>query len=305
MDEISVKGNKYLKAKVLARELGYTNDYIGQLCRGGKVDAQLVGRTWYVDPDSIRGHKSTRYRSTKATSKKEIQSEVLRKMQEEEIHTKPNFYTPHKVKSFAKQFTYHADQSELVPVTSKERHQKPVVLPVELADARKLAVDNETAKQYHFIAPEREETKFFGTLRVTDFLTEVRVEALDDQAHSVPVKGKLAAVVEEKLANIKGLKIETAPDAFKVKASGPLRKPQPDFSHLVSVTQIPVVGDEDEVVSLPIIYRVVTVVAFVIALVIATATVGLQASVTATNEQSGVEYVFTVENLSALIFELE
>jgi len=306
MDEISVKGKIYVKAKVLARELGYTNDYIGQLCRGGKVDAELVGRTWYVDPDSVRGHKSTRYRSSKATTKKSIQSEVLRQLREEQVHTKQHFYTPHKIKSFAKEVTYHADESELVPVTSKERHAKPVVLPIELADARKLAIEAETGKKYHFAAPEREETKFFGTLRVTDFLTELPIEGIDDRAHSVPVKGKLKTVVAEKSINSTGHTIKTSEHIFKQRQPGPLMKPKPEFGHVSSLSaQVPITGEEEEVISLPITYRLVMVAAFAIALMIATATVALEASVTATNVHTEVEYAFTIENVSALIFELK
>ncbi len=304
MDEISVKGKQYVKAKVLARELGYTNDYIGQLCRAGKVDAELVGRTWYVDPDSVRGHKSTRYRSTKATTKKGVQAEVLRTLQEV-VHIKPNFYTPHHTKSFAKQFTYETDETELVPTASKERHAKKTVLPVELADARKLNVAVENQKQYHFAAPEREETKFFGTLRVTDFLTELSVEGVDDHAHTVPVKGKVSAVVAEKTPILKGHKPEHAADTFKLKQPGPLMKPKPEFGKSQAPALVAVTGDEEEVVSLPIMYRVAVVAAFIIALVVATASVGLEASVTAQNEGTDIEYVFTVKNLSALLFELK
>ena len=76
MDVLTVGEKSYVKASVLARELGYTADYIGQLCRGKKVDAKLVGRSWYVEKDSIQSHKSTRYRSTGVKTHQAIEAHV-------------------------------------------------------------------------------------------------------------------------------------------------------------------------------------------------------------------------------------
>ena len=42
MKELAIDGKKYVKASAIAKDLGYTSDYVGQLCRGGKIDAQLV-----------------------------------------------------------------------------------------------------------------------------------------------------------------------------------------------------------------------------------------------------------------------
>lgn len=72
MEVLEFKGKTYVKAATAARELGYTADYVGQLCRGDKIDAQLVGRSWYVDEESLRAHKSSRYRSTKEKSKQAL-----------------------------------------------------------------------------------------------------------------------------------------------------------------------------------------------------------------------------------------
>ena len=77
MEVLTVNGKNYVKASAAARDLGYTADYVGQLCRSGKVDAILVGRSWYVCKDSIKGHKSTRYRSTQTKSKESIQKVLV------------------------------------------------------------------------------------------------------------------------------------------------------------------------------------------------------------------------------------
>ncbi len=65
MDTVTSNDIVYVKASVLAKRYHYTTDYIGQLCRQLKVDAQLVGRAWYVNEDSLLVHKGDRYSSVR------------------------------------------------------------------------------------------------------------------------------------------------------------------------------------------------------------------------------------------------
>ncbi len=53
MDELQISGKRFISSRRIARENGYTSDYIGQLIRGGKVVGQKVGRAWYVDAISF------------------------------------------------------------------------------------------------------------------------------------------------------------------------------------------------------------------------------------------------------------
>ncbi len=53
MDELQISGKRFISSRRLAREHGYTADYLGQLIRGGKVLGQKVGRAWYVDAVSF------------------------------------------------------------------------------------------------------------------------------------------------------------------------------------------------------------------------------------------------------------
>ena len=53
MDELQISGKRYISSRRIARENGYTADYIGQLIRGGKLAGQKVGRAWYVDASSF------------------------------------------------------------------------------------------------------------------------------------------------------------------------------------------------------------------------------------------------------------
>jgi hypothetical protein len=53
MDELTIAGKRYISARRAAREHRYHSDYIGQLVRANKVLGQKVGRSWYVEEESL------------------------------------------------------------------------------------------------------------------------------------------------------------------------------------------------------------------------------------------------------------
>lgn len=57
MDEILIGEKKYISSKQAAKLTGYAKDYVGQLCREGRVPARLVGRSWYVLESAIHDHR--------------------------------------------------------------------------------------------------------------------------------------------------------------------------------------------------------------------------------------------------------
>lgn len=57
MDEILIEDKRYVSSKRAAKVTGYAKDYIGQLCREGRVPARLVGRSWYVLEAAIHDHR--------------------------------------------------------------------------------------------------------------------------------------------------------------------------------------------------------------------------------------------------------
>ena len=57
MDEITIGEKVYISSKRAAKITGYAKDYVGQLCREGRVEARLVGRNWYVLESAIREHR--------------------------------------------------------------------------------------------------------------------------------------------------------------------------------------------------------------------------------------------------------
>lgn len=70
MDEIFVEDKKYISSKRAAKITGYAKDYVGQLCREGRVPARFVGRSWYVLETAIQDHRfgNTEPEPTKATT---------------------------------------------------------------------------------------------------------------------------------------------------------------------------------------------------------------------------------------------
>ena len=54
---LTFDNKKFISAKQAAHLAGYTSDYVGQLCRGGKIEARMVGRSWFVSEQSILDHK--------------------------------------------------------------------------------------------------------------------------------------------------------------------------------------------------------------------------------------------------------
>jgi len=55
--DLFLDGKMFISSERAAKFGGYTKDYIGQLCRGGKLEARMVGRSWYVSIDSLVEHK--------------------------------------------------------------------------------------------------------------------------------------------------------------------------------------------------------------------------------------------------------
>ncbi len=55
--ELYFNGKKYISAKRGSEISGYNSDYIGQLCRSGKLECRQVGRGWFVSEDSIIEHQ--------------------------------------------------------------------------------------------------------------------------------------------------------------------------------------------------------------------------------------------------------
>ncbi len=146
MEVISIDGVDYEKVTTLAKRFKYTTDYIGQLCRAGKVQAKLIGRTWYVHEPSLQNHKKVRYKKTSPDDKNSFESNkikisrldvppVLAKTTAKVIETKVEQSKNFERHVAWKPVRYEEDDSALLPELSGARIKEPVSLPVDLADA--------------------------------------------------------------------------------------------------------------------------------------------------------------------------
>lgn len=53
MKEVKLDGKTYIRTAAAAKQFTYSQDYLGQLAREGRIAARRVGRTWFVNPESI------------------------------------------------------------------------------------------------------------------------------------------------------------------------------------------------------------------------------------------------------------
>lgn len=52
------QGKKYISSKRASKVSDYSSDYIGQLCRAGKLDGKMFGHTWFITEESLIAHQA-------------------------------------------------------------------------------------------------------------------------------------------------------------------------------------------------------------------------------------------------------
>ncbi len=57
-DSVTLEGKEYVLSKKAAELSGYAQDYIGQLARGGFIEAKRIGGLWYVSMQSLQSYKT-------------------------------------------------------------------------------------------------------------------------------------------------------------------------------------------------------------------------------------------------------
>jgi len=56
--DLFLDDKKFISVRRASKETGYSQDYIGQLCRQNKIPAKLIGRAWFVDFESLKTYKT-------------------------------------------------------------------------------------------------------------------------------------------------------------------------------------------------------------------------------------------------------
>lgn len=193
MNTIAFDGVEYIKASVAAKDFGYTSDYIGQLCRAKKIDARLVGRTWFVSSDSIVAHKRNKH-AKKASPESSSLSVTA-------IKTKPSRV---KIDSVVKNKTaklvnnivsaepkerilkvaYDRDEEALLPTLVKKVLPPPKRLRIEHANSKKIRIIGQKKKIANFKAEELPDVALSGKLSITSYPDRV-VDSSDDKKPAV------------------------------------------------------------------------------------------------------------------------
>ncbi|MGE5541398.1 MAG: hypothetical protein ACM3TU_03960 [Bacillota bacterium] len=129
MDELALDNKKYLSSKRAAQVTGYAKDYVGQLCREGRVQARLVGRNWYVLESSILEHR----------------------FGAEESDNEPVNAAPEKAPvSTWNPPVYTAETAAVVPTIAPKPAPAPVEAPISGVDSTKVLADMRSAWQEWF-----------------------------------------------------------------------------------------------------------------------------------------------------------
>ncbi|HMA77610.1 MAG TPA: hypothetical protein VKP88_00525 [Candidatus Paceibacterota bacterium] len=187
MQELVLNGKTYVKATDIAKHLGYTSDYVGQLCRAGKVDAEQVGRAWYVVPDTIQAHKQTRYRGNQAKSKAAVAAyRAAQQVAEAPASAAAEQHTTHHLRVHH----YEHDTTDLIPSPRKAApsadatNGKSEPSP-EVAPATSVSVDS-VAKPHTFTTEKSEPIRFTGALSVVPADTEELAATSEVAATTTP-----------------------------------------------------------------------------------------------------------------------
>ena len=106
-------GKLYISSKRASEMSGYAKDYIGQLVRGGKLEAVRVGRAWFVLETSLKSHMGA---SVADTVLSENASPALPRR---DVISK--LYHPGTILNTWEQIKYHQDDSPIIPPVALKR----------------------------------------------------------------------------------------------------------------------------------------------------------------------------------------
>ena len=118
MDELTIGDEKYFSSKKAAKVTGYAKDYVGQLCREGRVDARLVGRNWYVLESSIMEHRFGPSESQQSLVEAPREKEVRTIEWESPVYTSE---PPQVVPILVEKPYSAASEAQLLPPVSEEK----------------------------------------------------------------------------------------------------------------------------------------------------------------------------------------
>lgn len=168
MDELTIGDKIYISSKRAAEITGYAKDYVGQLCREGRVEATLVGRSWYVLETSIRDHRFGGEESVSAPKSDGRPSSAVSEWESPK-------YEPEEV--------VEVPQIEKSPINVLEQAEEPEVEEVPAPKAQASVEDMQSAWKEWFATRNRE--KLIETPDIIDARAEEDEVYADDEVVAV------------------------------------------------------------------------------------------------------------------------
>lgn len=132
-DTLVIAGKQYISARRASEISKYAKDYIGQMCRSGKLEGKLIGRNWYIDPHALMAlsNKGRSRASDESTSVEigHVSERAFALLEETTFAYEPKEYSfesddrplvPEFTKSEREMEAYTASTNHLVPVEELE-----------------------------------------------------------------------------------------------------------------------------------------------------------------------------------------
>ena len=192
MQKISFGNKEYVKASQIAKQFRYTQDYVGQLCRNKKVDARLVGRTWYVEPDSVAAYRKTKHSTQKSTATKvALNTQSKRNPNPKSVAAVPRSKTLKSTQrpaasSSATPVTYSTDSEVSIPIVRKAEGTQSLTVASdsnkktpepEPASAKKpiqkIKIKKSGSQKTNFTTEKMPEISLSGKLKVKETSNEI------------------------------------------------------------------------------------------------------------------------------------
>jgi len=136
-NDLILGGKKFISSRRAAQFCGYTQDYIGQLIRGRKVDAQMVGRSWFVSEESLISYKAQveeiqKGKTASQGSVREVAEPVSNTPESASVESpktvsqSPEVPRAHDVISSQGELKYFSDEKPSLPTLNKSEVMTPV-----------------------------------------------------------------------------------------------------------------------------------------------------------------------------------
>ncbi len=139
--EVQLNGKLFVSTRKAAEIAGYAIDYIGQLCRGGKLETTRLGRSWYVSVDSLNAYRVSVGELSEGMSGESSSVAVMPSNQTvSPVVTRPT------LEKITNGVLYSSDSRSLFPSLSKHVPQHAV--PEILRDVEHVVTSASTASEH-------------------------------------------------------------------------------------------------------------------------------------------------------------